>query len=71
MGRRNARGLLGRVVASLLEQEVVLGPLAAIGNACSRSRQLNLRAIDEPRAGGVHALQAREIEDHALRVFGE
>ena len=70
MGRGNARGLLGRMVASLLEQEVVLGLLAAIGNTGSGCSQLDLRAIDEPRAGGVHAFEPGEIEDHAFCIFG-
>ena len=57
------------MVASLLEQDVVLGLLAAVGNAGSGGRQFDLGAIDEPRAGGVHALKTGEIEDHAFRVF--
>ena len=47
----------------------MLGLLAAIGNTGSGCRQFDLRAIDEPRAGGVHALKTGEIEDHAFRVF--
>ena len=42
MRRMNARGLLGRMVASLLEQEVVLGLLAAIGDLGSCGRQFVL-----------------------------
>ena len=69
MRRRNARGLLRRMVASLLEEDIVLGLLATVGDGCSGGRQFDLSAIDEPRAGGVHALKTGEIEDYALCVF--
>ncbi len=69
MRRRNARGLLGRMVAGLLEQDIVLGLLAAVGDRSPGGRQFGLSAIDEPRAGRVHALKTGEIEDHAFRVF--
>jgi hypothetical protein len=71
MRRGHARGFLGRVVARFLDQEVVLRLLAAIGNTGAGGRQFSFGAIDEPRAGGVHALKAGEIEDDAFRVFGE
>ena len=69
MRRRNARGRLRRMVASLLEQEVLLGPLAATRDRSSCGREFVPSAIDEPRAGSVHALKSSEIEDHAFRVF--
>ncbi len=59
------------MVAGLLEQEVVLGPLAADRKRWLPRRKFNLGAVDEPRAGRVHALKAREIENHAFRAFGE
>ena len=65
----NQRGFLRNVVARLLEQDVVLGLLAAIGNSGASRRQFHLRPIDEPRAGRVHALKTGEIEDHAFCVF--
>ena len=54
------------MVAGLLEQEVMLGPLAAIGDRSSGGREFVPGAIDEPGAGGVHALKGSEIEDHAF-----
>ncbi len=69
MGWRNAGGLLRRMVASLLEQEGLLGAGVAIGDRSSCAREFVLSAIDEPRAGGVHALKVGEIEDHAFRVL--
>ena len=67
--RMNHCRLLGRMVASLFQEEIVLGLLAAIGHSCSGCRQFNFCAIDEPRASGVHAFKTGEIEDHAFRVF--
>ena len=66
MRRGNARGLFGRMVASFLEQEVVLGPLAAIGDRRATGRELVPSPVDEPRPGSVHPLKGREIEDHAF-----
>lgn len=57
------------MVAGFLEQEVMLRPLAAIGDRSSSGREFVPSAIDEPRAGSVHALKSSEIEDHAFRVF--
>ncbi len=71
MGRRNARGLLRRMVASLLEEDVVLGLLAAIGNCSAGRSQFGLSAIDEPRSRRVHALQTGEIEGYAFCAFGQ
>ena len=59
------------MVASLLEQEVVLGLLAAIGDRSPCAREFVLGAIDEPGPGRVHALKTGEIEDHAFRVFSQ
>jgi hypothetical protein len=59
------------MVASFLEQEVVLGPLAAIGDRSSCAREFVLGAIDEPSPRGVHTLKSGEIEDHAFRVFSQ
>ena len=56
------------MVAGLLEQDVVLGLLAAIGDTGSGFRQDGLSAIDEPRARRVHALQTREIKGYAFCV---
>ena len=59
------------MVAGLLEQEVVLGLLAAIGDRSPCAREFVLGAIDEPGPGRVHALKTGEIEDHAFRVFSQ
>ena len=59
------------MVAGLLDQDVVLGLLATIGDRSSRARQFVLGAIDEPGPGRVHALKTGEIEDHAFRVFSQ
>ena len=71
MGWRNARGLLRRMVAGLLEQEGLLGSRVAIGDLSSCARKFFLGAIDEPSPGRVHALKTGEIEDHAFRVFSQ
>ena len=47
----------------------MLRPLAAIGDRSSSGREFVPSAIDEPRAGRVHALKSSEIEDHAFCVF--
>ena len=59
------------MVARLLEQDSVLRPRGAIGDRRPGGGQLNAGAIDEPRARGVHALKLGEIEDRALRAFGQ
>ena len=69
MRRGPARRRFGRMVTRFLEQEVLFGPLAATGNRSSCGRELVAGAIDEPRAGGVHALKRAEIEGHAFRVL--
>ena len=68
---RNARRLLRRMVAGLLEQEGVLGSRVAIGDRSSCAPKFFLGAIDEPGPGRVHALKTGEIEDHAFRVFSQ
>ncbi len=48
---------------------ILFGPLAATGYRSACGRELVAGAIDEPRAGGVHALKRAEIEGHAFRVL--
>ena len=48
---------------------ILFGLLAATGYRSSRGSELVAGAIDEPRAGGVHALKRAEIEGHAFRVL--
>jgi len=59
------------MIAGFLEQEVVLGPLAAIGDRGSSAHEIVASAIDEPGAGGVHALKSGQIEGHAFCVFSQ
>src|SRR6185437_11591847 len=68
--RGNAGRRLGPMAARFLQQEVLLGPLAATGNSRAGGRQLVAGAIDEPGAGGVHAAEGGEIEDHAFSAVG-
>ena len=47
----------------------MFGPLAAIGHGRSGFCELRSRAVDNPGAGRIEALNPGEIEDHALRAL--